>query len=136
MEALILTKNSPIYLSVNIITLERWLVNYKTGGIVSMLTDMPKNQESKTTSVEIHKGLKQRVNDPNNPFLGYWDAQQWVFKQYGIAVKYQRIGEYMIQHFITNPKNLKSQSLIMQDFILQKKSRFQIIYISSKNSTI
>jgi len=54
MEALILTKNSPIYLSVNIITLERWLVNYKTGGIVSMLTDMTKNKGLKIINAEIH----------------------------------------------------------------------------------
>jgi transposase len=87
------------YLSVHIRTLERWLVNYKSGGVTSMLTDKPMNKGSKIISSEIHKGLEQRVNDPHNPFLGYWDAQQWVVEQYGVEVKYQRIREYLIQHF-------------------------------------
>ena len=70
------------YLSVHIRTMERWLANYKTGGVILMLTDKPKKKESKIISSEIHKGLEQRVNDPHNPFLGYWDAQQWVVDQY------------------------------------------------------
>jgi hypothetical protein len=47
------------------------------------------------------------VNDSHNPFLGYWDAQQWVVEQYGVEVKYQRIREYLIQHFSTKLKVLR-----------------------------
>jgi transposase len=36
--------------------------------------------------------------------LGYWDAQNWVEQEYGVVVKYQRIREYLIQHFKTKPK--------------------------------
>ena len=92
------------YLSVHIRTMERWLANFKTGGIVSMLTEKPKKKGSKIISQEIHIGLEQRVNDPHNPFLGYWDAHQWVLSNYGVAVKYQRIREYLIQHFSTKLK--------------------------------
>lgn len=92
------------YLSVHIRTMERWLVKYRTGGFVLMLSDKPKNKGSKIISNEIHKGLEQRVKDPNHPFLGYWDAQQWVFDNYGVEVKYQRIREYLIQHFGTKMK--------------------------------
>lgn len=92
------------YLSVHIRTMERWLVNYNLGGIGLMLTDKPKNKGSKIISSEIHKGLEQRVNDPNNPFLGYWEAQQWVSEQYGVEVNYHRIREYLIQHFKTKLK--------------------------------
>jgi transposase len=95
------------YLSVHIRTMERWLTNYKIGGVVTMLTDKPKNKGSKIISSEIHKGLEQRVNDSHNPFLGYWDAQQWVVEQYGVEVKYQRIREYLIQHFSTKLKVLR-----------------------------
>ena len=59
------------YLSVHIRTMERWLVNYRAGGFALMLSDKPKNKGSKIISNEIHKGLEQRVNDPNHPFLGY-----------------------------------------------------------------
>mgnify|MGYP000017610326 FL=1 len=91
-------------LGIHIRTLERWLVNYRAGGVDMMLTDKPKNKTSKIITPEIHKALSQRVHDPKNPFLGYWDAQDWVKQEFGIDVKYQRIREYLIQHFKTKPK--------------------------------
>lgn len=92
------------YLSIHIRTLERWLNNYKEGGIEQMLTDKPKNKTSRIITAEIHEGLAKRVNDPNNPFLGYWDAQNWVNTEFGLDVKYHRIREYLIQHFKTKLK--------------------------------
>ena len=70
-----------------------------------MIYDKPKNKQSKIITPEIHKGLEQRVNDPNNPFLGYWDAQEWVNEKYNVQVKYQRIREYLKQHFKTKLKS-------------------------------
>ncbi len=90
--------------SVHIRTLERWLRNYKEGGVDQMLSDKPKNKTSKIITAEIHNGLSQRVNDSHNPFLGYWDAQNWVKQQYGVDVKYHRIRQYLIQHFKTKLK--------------------------------
>lgn len=91
-------------LGIHIRTLERWIVSYKDGGVDMLLAVMPKNKTSKIITAEIHEGLSRRVYDPNNPFLGYWDAQDWVKQKYGVAVKYQRIREYLIQHFKTKPK--------------------------------
>ena len=90
--------------SVHIRTLEHWLKDYKEGGIDQMLTDKPRKKTSKIITAEIHNGLSQRVNDSHNPFLGYWDAQNWVKQQYGVDVKYHRIREYLIQHFKTKLK--------------------------------
>jgi transposase len=92
------------YLGIHIRTLERWINYYKSGGLDSMLIDKPKNKQSKIITPAIHQGLSQRVNDSHNPFLGYWDAQNWVKQEYGIDVKYQRIREYLIQHFKTKLK--------------------------------
>ena len=93
------------YLCVHKRTLERWVNNYKSGGIVEMLSDKPKIKQSKIITPIIHQGLEQKVNDPHNPFLGYWEAQNWVQQVYGIEIKYQRIREYMIQHFKTKIKS-------------------------------
>lgn len=92
------------YLGVHIRTLERWVTNYRGGGVEEMLLDKPKNKQSKIITAAIHEGLKQRVNDSHNPFLGYWDAQNWVQQEFGVEVKYQRIREYLIQHFKTKLK--------------------------------
>lgn len=64
-----------------------------------MLTDKPKNKILRIITPEIHSGLSQRVHDSHNPFLGYWDAQNWVKQEYDLDIKYQRMREYLIQHF-------------------------------------
>lgn len=92
------------YLGVHKRTMERWLKNYKSQGIDGMLKDKPKDKRSKIITAEMHKGLSKRVNNPQDSFLGYWDAQQWVRAQYGVEVKYQRIREYLIKHFGTKLK--------------------------------
>jgi transposase len=92
------------HLGIHIRTLERWITNYKAGGVDMMLTDKPKNKTSRIITPAIHSGLSQRVHDPHNPFLGYWDAQNWVRQEYGVDIKYQRIREYLIKHFKTKPK--------------------------------
>jgi transposase len=92
-------------IGVHIRTLERWVETYKLFGIDQMISDKLKNKQSKIITSEIHLGLSQRVNDPLNPFLGYWDAQIWVNETYGIDIKYQRIREYLKQHFKTKLKS-------------------------------
>jgi transposase len=91
-------------LRIHIRTLERWIINYKSGGIQEFLHDKPKNKQSKIITPKIHKAIEQRVNSSTNPFLGYWDAQSWVNSEYGLDVKYHRIREYLIQHFKTKLK--------------------------------
>lgn len=91
-------------LFVHIRTLERWLNNYKEGGIDQMITDKPRNKGSKIITSEMHHALSARVNDSANPFLGYWDAHHWIKEEFGVDVKYHRIREYLIQHFKTKLK--------------------------------
>jgi transposase len=102
------------YLGIHIRPLERWLNNYNSGGILKMLLDKPKNKPSKIITIEVHQGLEQRVNDPQNPFRGYWDAQNWIKLEYGIEIKYQRIREYLIKHFKTKT-NRPRKSHIKKD---------------------
>ena len=92
------------FLGIHKRTMERWISKYKTGGIEQMLHDESKLRESKIITPQIHEGLEKRVKDVQNPFLGYWDAQNWVHQTYGLDIKYQRIREYLIQHFKTKIK--------------------------------
>jgi len=93
------------YIGISRKTQERWIKKYIDGGIDNLLSDEPKNKKSKIITAEIHKGLSDRVNDSKNPFLGYWDAQQWVEEKYGIEVKYHFLRYYLIQHFNTKLKS-------------------------------
>jgi transposase len=91
-------------LGVHIRTLERWMRQYAEDGIDAMLADMPRPKPSKIITDEMREGLRQRVNDPTAPFLGYWEARQWVLKEYGTDVSYHWLRAYMIKHFSTKVK--------------------------------
>ena len=92
------------YLDINLRTQERWISRYVSGGIDELLTDKPKNIKSRIITSEIHKGLTKRVNSSESPFLGYWDAVQWVKKEYNVDVQYHNLRRYLIQHFKTKLK--------------------------------
>jgi len=91
-------------LFIHIRTLEKWVSAYKTEGIEGFLTPKPKRKGSKIITPQMHEGLRSRVEDPKNPFIGYWDAQSWLNEKYGTVVAYHRVREYLIQHFNTNFK--------------------------------
>lgn len=65
----------------------------------------PKTKNQKIITNEIHQVLAERVNDPHNPFLGYWDAQIGANKKYGVDIKHQQIREYLKQLFKTKLKS-------------------------------
>ena len=93
------------YLGVHIRTQERWIAKYKSQGVLFMLKDEPRIRKSKIITQQIHQGLAARVNSSENPFLGYWDAQDWVYQQYGVQVKYHWLRKYLIKHFKTKLKS-------------------------------
>lgn len=85
-------------------TQERWIARYNSGGIEGLLKDAPNLKKSKIITEEIHQGLSNRVNSCENPFLGYWDAKDWVLSEYGVEITYHWIRAYLIKHFKTKLK--------------------------------
>ena len=75
------------------------------------MTDSPRRAGSNIITTEIHNGISNRVNDPHNSFLGYWDAHQWIKREYNVEVKYHRVREYMIQHFGTKVKTVRKSHI-------------------------
>lgn len=92
------------HLGVHVRSIEKWVAQYDENGIDDLVRTKPKRKGSKIITSQIHEGLEGRVKDSHNPFLGYWDAQQWVKEQYGVEVNYHRIREYLIKHFKTKVK--------------------------------
>ena len=93
------------YLGVHKRTQERWLNKYKESGLKLLLSDEPKSRTSKTITPEIHQALEARVYSSERPFLGYWEAQQWVEETFGISIKYHWLRKYMVTHFKTKLKS-------------------------------
>ena len=76
-------------------TLDKWLFIYRKEGIDVLLKTKSRKRDSKFITPAIHKGLEQRLNDPENSFNGFWDAQQWIKDTYGVDVEYQLLWHYM-----------------------------------------
>ena len=93
------------YLDISTRTQERWSIKYQRGGIKELLSDTPKNLKSRIITDQVHKGLSKRVNSSDNPFLGYWDAVDWVKSEYDISVSYHLLRYHLIKHFKTKLKS-------------------------------
>jgi len=93
------------YLGIGKRTLESWITIYLNEGIEELLTMKARRKESKFITKEIHEGLERRANDPENAFLGYWDAQRWVFEEYGVEINYHTLRYYMVSKFGTKVKS-------------------------------
>ncbi len=82
-------------LSISASTLDKWLSIYRKEGIDILLKIKKRKRNSKFITPEIHKGLKERVQNPKTFFNGFWDAQQWIKDTYGVDVEYQLLWHYM-----------------------------------------
>lgn len=92
------------YLGISRQTIVRWITAYNQSGIPGILPQKTRNKKSKIFTTEIHAGLSAKVKDSQNPLLGYWDAQNWVFENFGVQVNYHWLRQYLIKHFKTKLK--------------------------------
>ncbi len=99
------------HLQVELRTLQRWIEEYKTHGIVSYSALPTRNKPSKIITPQLHKGLQERLNDASAPFASYIAAQQWVKEQYNIDVKYKWLRKYMIDNFGSKLKSPRKSHL-------------------------
>lgn len=93
------------HLGIHIRTQERWLAQYRAVGIASFISNEPQIRPSKIISPDIHDALEARVNSSDSPFLGYWEAQQWVESTFNVQIKYHWLRKYLITHFKTKLKS-------------------------------
>ena len=93
------------HLGIHIRTQERWLAQYRKEGITCLIPNEPQIRPSKIITSEIHDALEAKVNGSASPFLGYWEAQQWVEETFNVSIKYHWLRKYLITHFKTKLKS-------------------------------
>ncbi|MDX1285689.1 MAG: hypothetical protein R3182_11780 [Draconibacterium sp.] len=93
------------HLGIHIRTQERWLAQYITWGIASYISNEPQIRPLKIIIPQIHDALKARINSSDSPFLGYWEAQQWVDDTFNVQIKYYWLRKYLVTHFKTKLKS-------------------------------
>lgn len=92
------------HLGVDYATVKRWLKQYREKGLTSLTQMKSGGKRPSVISSELHNKLSEKLNDSNNPLLGYWDAVLWVKSNHGIDLKYTTLREYLIRHFKTKLK--------------------------------
>jgi len=93
------------YLEIGKRSLERWLKVYKELGFKQMCTPAKRNKKPGFLTQEIHQGVSLRIENPENPFRGYWEAHQWMEQQYGLELSYFNVRRYLIKYFKTKLKS-------------------------------
>jgi len=76
-------------------TLQRWIATYKNNGIEQLLKPVKRRKPSKIITPEIHDALESRLTNPDNPFSGYVEVQEWLQKEHGVEIEYQWLWKYM-----------------------------------------
>ena len=80
-------------------TFKNWRKLYMEYGLPNLLQINNKGKKSKLISEDLHNALQEKLNDGENPFLGYKDAQIWVFETFNLEINYKTLRKYMINHF-------------------------------------
>lgn len=86
-------------------SIEVWLAKYRSGGISEMLISGTRNRKSTCISPEIDKILSEIVNDCDRGFSSYVEAQNWLFTEYGLELKYNTVREHLIRRYGTKIKS-------------------------------
>lgn len=86
-------------------TLKSWIKQYREFGFESLTTLQSGGNYKGVISESLHKALEAKVNDSENPLLGYWHAVDWVRDNFGQTIKYQTLRAYLIRHFKTKKKH-------------------------------
>lgn len=92
------------HLDVSISSLSRWQVIYKQDGLSKLLTISNGGKRREVVTADIHERLELKVNDSENPLLGYNHAIEWVKDEFGVDLKYNTLRTYMKRHFKTKLK--------------------------------
>ena len=93
------------YLGVNHSSLKRWIKQYRESGYESLITLKSGGNYKGVIGKSLHKALEAKVNNSQDPLLGYWHAVSWVKENFNQDVNYQTLRSYLIRHFKTKKKH-------------------------------
>jgi len=93
-----------LHIGVDYATVKRWLKQYKEEGLDSLIILKSGGKRRSVIDAKIHESLSIKLNDSNEPLLGYWDVVLWVKANHGVEIKYNTLRTYLIRHFQTKLK--------------------------------
>lgn len=96
-------------------TLEKWLSKYREGGIENMLTLGTRNRKSTCIPAAIEIEISKIVQDPEQGFSSYVEAQRWLATEYNLDLKYNTVREHLIRRYKTKIKSPRKSHVKKDD---------------------
>ena len=87
------------YLGVSADSLHRWTLKYNKGGIEELLSIKSGKNTNTKIPKEVHDLIEKKLQNLEDPLLGYKHAVNWLYKKTGIKINYHTLRGYMKRHF-------------------------------------
>jgi len=92
------------YLNVSESTLRRWTNTYNKHGLDRFVSISLGGKRREVVTQSISKALKEKLENSEDPLLGYNAAVSWVKANFDVDIKYNTLRTYMKRHFGTKLK--------------------------------
>ncbi len=86
-------------LGVSLSSINRWIKIYESQGIEHLLNMSSGGKRREVITKEIHEKLSQKLQESNNPLLGFNDAVRWVEENFNKQIKYTTLYTYIRKNF-------------------------------------
>ena len=76
-----------------------WRNQYLAGGIGELLLDKRGGKKPGKITMTVHKRLSERLNNPKEGFRSFIEIQQWLEKEFDVAMQYHAVNKYVKRKF-------------------------------------
>lgn len=80
-------------------TIVTWKKRYGAGGLAALLGDGRGGDKRSGLSGEQKQIIAQKMQDPEDAFTSYTQAQRWLEQEHGIVKNYQALNKYLKRNF-------------------------------------
>jgi transposase len=76
-----------------------WRNQYLAGGIGELLIDKRGGKKPGKITTTVHKKLAERLANPKQGFRSFIEIQQWLEKEFAVAMQYHAVNKYVKRKF-------------------------------------
>ncbi len=80
-------------------SVSKWRNQYLAGGIAALLIDNRGGKKPGKITTAVHKKLSERLGNPKQGFRSFIEIQQWLEKEFDVAMQYHAVNKYVKRKF-------------------------------------
>lgn len=91
-------------IGVNHNSIQSWRTLYVQGGLSGLCSHNRKGNHPSVFSIEEHKVIQNKLNDPQNGLRGYNELLDWIEHEFSKGIKYNTLLKYCMRNFGSSVK--------------------------------